>query len=454
MNDLNKVEKLTPFGHFCRTIGNLPSSYMESLTFEEQVMWFCNFLENKVIPIVNNNGECVEELQNLYIELKNYVDNYFDNLDVQEEINNKLNGMVEDGTMSTIINQEIFGNINNNINAINNDLNEIKSDIHIFIGDSYSVGTGSETNVGWCERVKNLLNLSDNNYVFNGRGGAGFAKTGNTFLSLLQQVNIENKNYVKKIIVCGGNNDFSYSKDQIIQAIKTFVDYAKNNYPNAKIYIGAIGNNSINAGVRTGISRNVIPGYLLGATLSGASFLEGTHNVLKDYSLICEDGNHPNENGYTILSSCISDAIQSGSTSYYTELSQAISLPTDLGSFNGNIFSRICNDTEYFYVSLGSFSVNSSIDASSGIIDFGVVNLPYYKGVNNTNITFELYADLISNGKPYAEECQLEITPNTNHLRLLINIFKNDGVAGANVLSNITGLRFRKTTKTYPTIEC
>ena len=76
---------------------------MASLTYEEQLMWFCDYLKNTVIPAINNNAETVLELQNLYIELKNYVDNYFDNLDVQNEINNKLDEMASDGTLANII---------------------------------------------------------------------------------------------------------------------------------------------------------------------------------------------------------------------------------------------------------------------------------------------------------------------------------------------------------------
>lgn len=94
---------LKPFPKFCYTIGMLPSSYKESLTYEEQLIWFCDFLENTVIPTLNNNGLAVTELQNLFIELTNYVDNYFTNLDVQEEINNKLDDMVEQGTLQEII---------------------------------------------------------------------------------------------------------------------------------------------------------------------------------------------------------------------------------------------------------------------------------------------------------------------------------------------------------------
>ena len=108
MNNLNptqNIETLKPFPKFCYTIGMIPTSYKASLTYEEQLMWFCNFLENTVIPTVNNNGLAVEELQNLFIQLTNYVDTYFENLDVQEEINNKLDEMAEDGTLASIIAQ-------------------------------------------------------------------------------------------------------------------------------------------------------------------------------------------------------------------------------------------------------------------------------------------------------------------------------------------------------------
>ena len=80
LNELKPVGKLSPFAHFCCTIGNLPTSYMISLTYEEQLLWLCNYLEKTVIPAVNTNAEAVAELQNLYVQLKNYVDNYFEDL--------------------------------------------------------------------------------------------------------------------------------------------------------------------------------------------------------------------------------------------------------------------------------------------------------------------------------------------------------------------------------------
>ena len=115
-NDLIDVKKLRPFTRFCMTIGELPTSYLVSMSYEEQLLWFCNYLEKTVIPSINNNTEAVQELQNLYVQLKNYVDHYFDSLDIQEEVNNKLDEMVEDGTFDTIINQELFGQLDSQIN--------------------------------------------------------------------------------------------------------------------------------------------------------------------------------------------------------------------------------------------------------------------------------------------------------------------------------------------------
>lgn len=47
--------------------------------------------------------ETVEEYILKFTELKDFVDDYFDNLDVQEEINNKLDAMAEDGSLQVIL---------------------------------------------------------------------------------------------------------------------------------------------------------------------------------------------------------------------------------------------------------------------------------------------------------------------------------------------------------------
>lgn len=99
------INKLPPFKQMCMTIGNLPSSFMESMTYYEALEWLYKYLGDEVIPNVNNTNEAVIELQNNFTILENYVNNYFDNLDVQEEINNKLDEMAESGELTDIIAQ-------------------------------------------------------------------------------------------------------------------------------------------------------------------------------------------------------------------------------------------------------------------------------------------------------------------------------------------------------------
>ena len=97
------IPKLPPFKRFCITIGAIPTTYIESLSYYETLLWLCKYLQDTVIPAINTNAEAVTELQTAFETLQSYVDNYFENLDVQEEINNKLDQMASDGTLTELI---------------------------------------------------------------------------------------------------------------------------------------------------------------------------------------------------------------------------------------------------------------------------------------------------------------------------------------------------------------
>lgn len=104
-NDLRPINTIPNFKRFCMTIGELPTSYLETMSYYEMLVWFTEYMKNTIIPTINNNGLAIQELQDKYIELKNYVDNYFNNLDVQQEINNKLDAMAQSGQLTDIIAQ-------------------------------------------------------------------------------------------------------------------------------------------------------------------------------------------------------------------------------------------------------------------------------------------------------------------------------------------------------------
>lgn len=108
-------EDLKPFkAWFQKT---LPLVYDDSLTYQELLYKLIAKI-NEVVESQNQTNENFDELYALFIQLKEYVDNYFKNLDVQEEINNKLDEMAKDGTLDKIINKQIFGELNDRIDKL------------------------------------------------------------------------------------------------------------------------------------------------------------------------------------------------------------------------------------------------------------------------------------------------------------------------------------------------
>ena len=105
MNDKPSIKPtyIPPLKKICMTIGQLPSSYLETMSYYEMLVWFVEYLRNTIIPTIDNNSEAVTELQNLFVELENYVNNYFDN-NFPELIDEKIDELVEDGTIANLLN--------------------------------------------------------------------------------------------------------------------------------------------------------------------------------------------------------------------------------------------------------------------------------------------------------------------------------------------------------------
>lgn len=61
---------LKPIGKMCGSIGALPTSYLISLSYEEQLIYLCNKMD-EIINFINNN---IDET------IKNYIDERFDDI--------------------------------------------------------------------------------------------------------------------------------------------------------------------------------------------------------------------------------------------------------------------------------------------------------------------------------------------------------------------------------------
>lgn len=99
--------QVPPLKKICMTIGQLPSSYIETMSYYEMLVWFVNYLRDDIIPVVNANGEATHELQELYVELQQFVNDSFDELNLQKEVDAKIDAMIEDGTLESLLNDAL-----------------------------------------------------------------------------------------------------------------------------------------------------------------------------------------------------------------------------------------------------------------------------------------------------------------------------------------------------------
>ena len=129
------METITKIGCVLPTIGEIPTSYVLALTYEEQLLYFLQKLDKELIPSLNQ----------LIIDFSNYDKNF-------DEINEKIASFeIELGEFNSRV-SEVEGNIasineeinslNNDIamltNKINNDISNLRNEIITIINDDYN----------------------------------------------------------------------------------------------------------------------------------------------------------------------------------------------------------------------------------------------------------------------------------------------------------------------------
>lgn len=384
-SNIEKAPNVPPFVRFVAS--SIPCVFDDSLSYYEALCALWKWLQDNVVTVINNNATVTEnyiedtddkisELTHFTEEIKNYVDNYFNNLDVQSEINNKLDAMVLDGTMDTIINQEIFGQINSDIADMKIDIQDLQTEVSgandkvLFIGDSYLVGYNGSTNVNsWGYYFKQAAGLDNTNSKILAESGAGFVKEGgqdHTFLTLLQANidNITNKDDYKNIIVGAGPNDQSHATvAELTTAIGNFATYAKEQFPNAKIYVGVIGGIK-NVGTSTLASREKIWSITNQAVKAsaqyGVNYLSGVNQVAHDYTNYGSDGIHFSQDGYQKLGYAMYESWSNGNYNHYvTEVTETIPIADgDVGTGSAGISFRHCMVGDMRYISIEAFNTS------------------------------------------------------------------------------------------------
>ena len=88
------------FRFWCQTA--LPLTYDDSLSYYELLNKVVNYLNHTIedLTAVESNTSALAEA---YDKLQKYVNDYFDDLDVEAELRNVLDAMAEDGTLDALL---------------------------------------------------------------------------------------------------------------------------------------------------------------------------------------------------------------------------------------------------------------------------------------------------------------------------------------------------------------
>ena len=108
--ELGEYTELRPFRYWCQKV--LPLVYDDSLSYMELLCKVVDYL-NKTMHDVDTLNTDVVQLHTAYIQLQKYVNTYFENLDIQPEIDKKLDEMAESGALLNIVKPSVIDEVNN-----------------------------------------------------------------------------------------------------------------------------------------------------------------------------------------------------------------------------------------------------------------------------------------------------------------------------------------------------
>lgn len=122
------MDHISPFIFWCQKV--MPAVLDDSLSYYEVLCKVTSKL-NEVISTTNTTTAGLTKVSQQMSELQNYVDHYFDNLDVQQEINNKLDELVTTGQLQDMVNS-LFKDYTDQINSINDAIGNLSSGTPLF----------------------------------------------------------------------------------------------------------------------------------------------------------------------------------------------------------------------------------------------------------------------------------------------------------------------------------
>ena len=132
---------ISNFRGFPKSIGEIPTSYKDSISYEEQILWLCNFIEKEILPQIDISQETVAKIEASFEELKSEVESQLatfginiNEVKVYSDAQNELLKVYLLGLINTL--NQRFDNIPdsflvfNPTNGMQNDINKTLNDIY------------------------------------------------------------------------------------------------------------------------------------------------------------------------------------------------------------------------------------------------------------------------------------------------------------------------------------
>lgn len=314
---------------------------------------FCRLAE-KVNELVTNNNNLNDDMV-LYIQkfnaLKTYVETYLENLDVQDEIDNKLDEMAQDGTLDRIINENIFQELNTKINTleqttsenfenVDNQIQQTNTDLQnltnaqnpislykgknlVVFGDSFTDPVNQNSvNGHWVNRVCQATGMNAFNFA---KGAASIMRPYNSYrmqLNRALQMTAEEKQNTSVVIMYVPDTDIieDINLNDYYTEVDSLLELIVQNFPNSKIifagftwrvnYLYDEYNNKMNQ-ILFNVERN--------SSKYPVVFLKNCRFWLLGLTGYYQNQYHPNEAGYNVIAQYFINAIYGGTNDTYRD---------------------------------------------------------------------------------------------------------------------------------------
>lgn len=273
----------------------------------------------------------------------------------------------------------------------------------IFIGDSYGDGynpTGD--GVGWPTLVSNCLGKTIGVNAWSAStGSAGFCRAENDnrafdylLNTVIAQLTTSQKEEITDVVFGGGYNELGHTNNEIFAGMARCRTLVRNNLPNAKMWVLAIGW-SIQSESRRNLCNIYRSAYSENANQHNMIYRE-CYDSLQDTACLSADGVHPSYQGYVDLATAISRELIDGKKN---QVSNRFPIKDDAENTLG--YASIENGLVTLQFNRRFITFNSQLDWNTFSL-IGEIQCRYLFGTSGSEtFTFNLPAIIILENDKY-----------------------------------------------------